>query len=125
MRSRNVALAGVVASVALALLVSALTNTAAYVELTPVTVAIYLLVGVAVPQYVISRQTGSATSLGLAAFAAAGGTLALGAGALTVGLMGTWGPDLIAVLLLVVVGSFLGEIGRAFLAGYRGASEAE
>lgn len=119
MQTKTLPLAGVAASVALAVALSVATASSVALVLTPVTVAIYLVVGVAVPQYLVSRRTGSPTSLGLAAFAAVGGVASLVVGGLTVGPLEPWGSWVFALLALVVAGTFLGSVGRALRAGYR------
>ncbi|MCU4924400.1 hypothetical protein OB905_00170 [Halobacteria archaeon AArc-dxtr1] len=96
-------------------------STATVFGATPIGIAIYLVVGVALPQYVLSRETGSPAQLGLAALSIAGGVLAI-LGSLALG-SATAETGVGRVLLFVVVlGSVLGAIVREFRAGYRARS---
>lgn len=119
MQPRTLPVAGIAASVGLAFALSVAVASPVALVLTPLTVAIYLVVGVAVPQYLIARRTGSPTSLGLAAFAGVGGVASLVVGGLTVGLLDPWGSQVFGLLAVVVAGSVLGSIYRSFRSGYR------
>ncbi|MXV61462.1 hypothetical protein GS429_05170 [Natronorubrum sp. JWXQ-INN-674] len=85
---------------------------------TPIGIAVYLVIGVGLPQYYLSRETGDPTQLGLATLSVAGGVLAM-LGSLALG-SATAETGVGHVLLFVVVfGSVLGAIVREFRAGYR------
>ena len=112
-------IAGIAASIVLAFVVSVATATPIALVPTPLTVAIYLVVGVAVPQYLVSKRTGSPTSLGLAAFAAVAGVASLLVGRVTDGLLEPWGAWVFGLLAVVVAGAVLGSIYRSLRAGYR------
>lgn len=85
---------------------------------TPAGFAIYLVVGIGLPQYLLSRETGSPTQLGLAALSVVAGVLVV-LGSLILGSpTQEWGAGFV-LLFLVVIGNVLGAIVREFRAGYR------
>jgi hypothetical protein len=112
------------ASVTLAFLlagvVSAITESSAVLGVTPVGIAIYLAVGVGLPQYLLSRRTGS--RLRLACLAAAGGAFVAVAGIGAGSLHAEWSGGLVAILFAVVLGNVLGAGVREFRSGYRSTS---
>jgi hypothetical protein len=120
MDERRLVVAGPVAAVVLAGVAGYATGSPAVLGVTPVGVAIYAIVGVATPQYLLARRTEATLRLGLAALATAGGLVALLAGGLGGGVNARWGVDLVAVLAGVVLGVLLSAALREFRAGYRG-----
>ena len=70
-RPEPVSLVGVVAATALAGVVGAATGTPALLGVTPVGAAIYLVVGVGLPQLSLGRRAGDAARLGLGALTVA------------------------------------------------------
>ncbi|MFP8953943.1 hypothetical protein ACLI4Z_13390 [Natrialbaceae archaeon A-arb3/5] len=110
-----------VAAVLLTGIVSVLTGSGAVLGLTATGIAIYLAVGIGLPQYLLSRRNGSSVRLGLAALAVGGAVITMVAG-LTVGSPNEpVGVGLVPILLVVVVGNVLGAGVREFRAGYRSA----
>ena len=101
-------------------LVSWHTDSMAVLGATPVGITIYLFVGVAGPQYVLSREFDDPLRLGVAVPAAVGALLALDWGVLGADLHGEVGVGLTAVLAVVVFGVLGGAVVREFRAGYRG-----
>ena len=83
---------------------------------------LYLAVGVGLPQYLLSRRTGSRLRLGLACLAAAGGAFVAVAGIGTGSLHAEWSGGLVAILFAVVLGNVLGAGVREFRSGYRSTS---
>ena len=121
---RDVPLVG--SSLVLALLLtgiaSFLTESPAILGVTPAGIAIYLAVGVGLPQYLLSRRNGSALQFGLAALAVVGAAVAVIAGIVTGSPNAEWGGGVVSILLVVVFGNAAGAGVRAFRAGYRSAS---
>ncbi|MDG5761154.1 hypothetical protein QA600_17635 [Natronococcus sp. A-GB1] len=111
---------GILLAVVTSGLVSWLTGSLAILGATPSGIAVYLFVGVAGPQYVLSRRLDDPLRLGVAVLAAVGALLALGWGVLGADLHGEVGVGLTAVLAVVVFGVFGGAVVREFRAGYRG-----
>ncbi|MFC6767759.1 hypothetical protein [Natrinema soli] len=109
-------------AIVLASIVSALTESPAVLGLTAVGIAIYLAVGVGVPQYVLSRRSGSSLQLGLAVFAAIGAVIATAVGIATGSLHEESGIGLVSILLVVLLGNTIGAGVREFRAGYRSES---
>ncbi|MCU4739911.1 hypothetical protein [Natronoglomus mannanivorans] len=87
---------------------------------TPVGFAVYLVVGIGLPQYLLSRDGDSATRLGLAALSVVAGVLVVLASVVLPSASPTaeWGAGFV-LLFLVVVGNVLGATVRAFRDGYR------
>ncbi len=106
----------------LAGIASFLTEIPAVLGVTPVGIAIYLAVGVGLPQYLLSRRSGSALQFGLAAFAVVGAAVAVIAGVVTGSPNAEWDGGVVSILLVVVFGNAAGAGVRAFRAGYRSAS---
>ena len=106
-------------AIALAGLVSAVTESLAVFGSTPVGVGIYLAVGIGLPQYLLYRDGGSPVELGLATLAVASAALAVLLGLVRGAPHGDWGLGLVTILLFVVLGNLLGTIVREFRAGFR------
>ncbi|QLK26282.1 hypothetical protein HYG81_01265 [Natrinema zhouii] len=109
-------------AIVLAGIVSALTESPAVLGLTAVGIAIYLAVGVGMPQYVLSRRSGSSLQLGLAAFAVIGAVIATAVEIATGSLHEESGIGLVSILLVVLLGNAIGAGAREFRAGYRSES---
>jgi hypothetical protein len=121
MEESRVVAAGVLAAVGLAAAASYATGSAAVLGVTPLGVAIYVGVGVALPQFLLARRTGSAVRLGVAALAGGVAAFALLVDATAFG--GAGGIDLVTALAVLVVGVTLGAAVREFRAGYRARSD--
>jgi len=80
---RRIVAASLLGAVALAAAVGYVTGSAAVLGVTPFGAAIYAFVGLAAPQYLLARQTGSSLRRGLAALATAFASFVLIAGAAT------------------------------------------
>lgn len=113
-----------VLAVSCAAVASAVTASPAVLGITPVGIAIYLLVGVGLPQSLLFRRTGSTFRLGLATLALVGGTTAVIVGVATGSPNAERSGGIVAVLLLAVLGSGLGAAVREFRDGY-GSSTAD
>ncbi|WP_049924605.1 hypothetical protein [Halopiger djelfimassiliensis] len=111
-------------SFVLAGVVSVVTGSPAVLGMTPAGLAIYLAVGVGMPQYLRSRRRESPLPLGLAAFAVGGATIATVAGLAFGSLNEAVGLGIVPILTLVVLGPLLGAGVREFRAGYRSGSRA-
>ncbi|OLZ40869.1 hypothetical protein A6E15_07640 [Natrinema saccharevitans] len=106
----------------LAGIVTVVTGSPALLGGTPIGIAIYLTVGVALPQYLLSRRRGSALRLGLASLTAAGAAFVLIAGVATGSPNAAWDIGLVGILFVVVLGTSIGADIRAFRDGYRSAA---
>ena len=106
-------------AIALAGLVSVVTESLAVFGATPVGAGIYLAVGIGLSQYLLWRKRGSSLELGLSVLALAGAALAIGIGLARGAPHGDWGLGLVTLLLFVVLGNLLGTIVREFRAGFR------
>ncbi|MDS0474905.1 hypothetical protein [Natrinema sp. 1APR25-10V2] len=111
-------------SVLFAGIVSAITASPAVLGVTPVGIAIYLTVGVGLPQYLLSRRSSSRLQLGLAGLAVAGGAVVLIGGVATGSPNAEWSGGIVAILLVLVLvlGNALGAGVREFRAGYQSTS---
>ena len=106
-------------AVGLAGVVSVVTESVAILGHTPIGLAIYLAVGIGLPQFVLARRTGSSLRLGLAVLAVGSAALSLFAGVVTGSLTAAWPFGIVPILFLVVFGVLIGSGIRAFRAGYR------
>ncbi|WP_455449578.1 hypothetical protein [Natrinema thermotolerans] len=102
---------------------SAITESPALLGITPIGIAIYLIVGVGLPQSLLARRTGSALQLGLAALAVAGGAGAVIAGIATGSPNAELSGGVVAILLFVVLGNAIGAVVRQFRDGYRSSTD--
>ncbi|WP_440771590.1 hypothetical protein [Natronorubrum sp. DTA28] len=116
--SRIVALSLLLA-VGLAGVVSVVTDSLAILGHTPIGLAIYLAVGIGLPQYVLARRTGSPLRLGLAALAIGGAALTVLVGAAMGSLTEEWRLGIVPILFLAVFGILIGSIVREFRTGFR------
>ena len=107
-------------AVLLAGAVSLLTGSPAILGVTPVGIAIYLGVGIGLPQYLLSRRDGSSLRLGLAVLAVAAGVILAAVGVALGAPNDAWGIGIVPILFVVVIGVLVGSGVRAFRAGYRG-----
>ncbi|WP_254764569.1 hypothetical protein [Natrinema marinum] len=122
MRDARLVGAGFALALLLAGVVSAITASPAVLGTTPVGIAVYLAIGVGLPQYLLSRHSGSRLQLGLAALAVVGATVAMIAGVVTGSPNAEWSGGLVAILFVVVVGNVVGAGVHEFRAGYRSRS---
>ncbi|ELY64422.1 hypothetical protein [Natrinema versiforme] len=111
-----------VAAIVLAGIVGALTESPAVLGITAAGIAIYLAVGIGLPQYLLSRRRGSTLQVGLAVLAIGAAASVVAAGVATGTLHDDSGPGFVAILLLVVLGNAVGAGLREFRSGYRSAS---
>ncbi|WP_436344312.1 hypothetical protein [Natronorubrum sp. FCH18a] len=109
----------VLLAVVLAGVASIVTGSFAILGHTPIGLAIYLAVGIGLPQYVLSRRTGSPLRLGLAVLAVGSAALSVLAGAVTGSVTAEWRLGIVPILFLLVFGVLIGSGIRAFRAGYR------
>ena len=109
-------------AVSLAGVVSVVTDSLAILGQTPIGLAIYLAVGIGLPQYVLARRIGSPIRLGLAVLAVGGAALAILVGAAMGSLTGEWRIGIVPILFLIVFGILIGSIVREFRTGYRSRS---
>ncbi|RZH67697.1 hypothetical protein [Natrinema altunense] len=120
---RSVVIAGCLGvAVLLAGLVSAITESAAVLGVTPAGIGLYLAVGIGLPQYLLYRTSRSPLQLGLTILAVAGAAIAILVGLVRGSLHADWGTGFIVLLVYVVVGNLLGAGVRAFRSGYRSGS---
>ncbi|SDJ62097.1 hypothetical protein [Natronorubrum texcoconense] len=106
-------------AVGLAGVVSVVTDSLAILGQTPIGLAIYLAVGIGLPQFVLARRTGSPLRLGLAALAIGGAALAVLGGAAMGSLTEEWRLGIVPILFLAVFGMLIGSIVREFRTGFR------
>lgn len=118
MKDSHVALAGIITSLVINGAISAATNTATYLAVTPVGIAVYLVVGIGAPQAFIGQQNGTGTELGLGVLAIIAGVISLGLGVLGGGVLVDWGSGFINILLVLVVGIIFWAGVRQFSEGY-------
>ncbi|PGF14477.1 hypothetical protein CP556_20345 [Natrinema sp. CBA1119] len=118
MKASHVALVGVIASLAINGAISATTNTATYLAVTPVGIAVYLIVGIGGPQTYIGQQNGSSMELGMGVLAIVAGLVSLGVGVLGSGVLADWGTGFVNLLLILVLGIILWAGVRQFAEGY-------
>lgn len=121
MKDSHVALVGIIVSLAINGAISAVTNTATYLAVTPVGVAVYLIVGIGAPQAFIGQQNDSSMELGMSVLAIVAGLISLGLGVLGTGILADWGSGFINLLLILVVGIILWTGIRQFKEGYSSA----
>ena len=88
---------------------------------TPIGIGIYAIVGIGLPQYLLSRESGSPTQLGLATLAVGGGVLAM-LGSIALGSATAETGAGHVLLFVVVLGNVFGAVVREFRAGYRTSS---
>ena len=88
----------------------------------PVGVAVYLVLGIGLPQYLLSRESGSSLQLGLAALAVAGAVVSVLVGFAIGAPTDEWPFGIALILLFVVVGNVVGAGVREFRTGYRSGS---
>lgn len=118
MKSSHVAIVGIMASLAINGAISVATNTAMYLAVTPVGVAVYLIVGIGAPQAFIGQQNDSSMELGMGVLAIVAGLISLGLGVLGSGVLADWGAGFVNLLLILVVGITLWVGIRQFAEGY-------
>lgn len=118
MKYFHAALVGVLASLAINGAISAATNTATILAVTPVGIAVYLVVGIGGPQAFIGQQNGSSMELGMGVLAIVAGFISLGVGALGSGVLADWGTGFINLLTILVVGVILWASVGQFSEGY-------
>ncbi|WP_226007146.1 hypothetical protein [Natrinema salinisoli] len=99
-----------------------LTASPAILGVTAAGTAIYLAVGVGLPQYLLSRRSGSSLQLGLAVFGVVGGVSAAIAGIATGSPHDETTIGLVGILFVVVLGNVIGAGVREFRTGYRSTS---
>ncbi|QCS42388.1 hypothetical protein [Natrinema versiforme] len=113
-------------SLAVAILLGGITGTltesAAVLGITAAGIAIYLAVGIGLPQYLFARRSGSPLQFGLAVLAVGAAASVVVAGVATGTLHDESGPGFVAILLVAVLGNAVGAGVRAFRSGYRSAS---
>jgi hypothetical protein len=119
MNERRIVVASLAAAVALAGATTLATGQPTALAQTPLGVAIYAFVGVAVPQHVIAMQNGSEVRLGFAGIAGMGALAAVMAGYARGGVNEPWSVGFASLLMAVVFGSIIGSVVREFRAGYR------
>lgn len=119
MNERRVVLASLTAALALAGGTTLATGQPTALAQTPLGVAIYAFVGVAVPQYVIAMRTGATVRLGFSGLAGGGALLSVLAGYARGGVNEPWAVGFAGVLMAVVFGSLFGSVVREFREGYR------
>lgn len=110
------------ATIVLAGIVGALTESPAVLGITAAGIAIYLAVGIGLPQYLLARRSGSTLQVGLAVLAIGAAASVVTAGVATGTLHDDSGPGFVAILLVVVLGNTVGAGVREFRFGYRSAS---
>ncbi len=109
----------------LAGIVTVVTQSPAVLGVTPLGVAIYLTVGVALPQYLLFRRRGSTLRLGLDSLTVAGAAFVLIAGVATGSPNAVRGGGLVGILFVLVLGNVVGAGVQAFRDGYRSSTAAE
>ncbi|WP_121740775.1 hypothetical protein [Natronorubrum halophilum] len=109
-------------AISLAAVASAATESVAILGGSPIGLAIYLAVGIGLPQYVLARQTGSPLRLGVALFAVGAAVLSILAGVAMGTVTEEWGFGIVPILLLVVFGVLIGRSVDELRAGYRSRS---
>ena len=120
MAERRIVVTGVVVAVCVNGALGYVTGTATLLAVTPVGIAVYLLGGVAVPQFVVHRRTASTGALGASALAGVASGAVLVVGLLDAGLYADWGGSFVTLLSLALLGVVLSASWRAFAEGYRG-----
>ncbi len=123
MGERRLVGASLLAALVVSGAVSVTTESPAVLGMTPAGIAVYLVIGLAVPQYLLARRERSPLRLGLAAFGAAGAVLALVVGGIGGDVNATLSIGLPTVLAVVVLGVLLGAVVREFRVGYRSRAE--
>ncbi len=116
MNEKRILLTGIAVAVLLAGAVSATTGSTALLAATPTGAAIYLVVGVAVPQLLLGRRTGDQTRIALALLASVAGGVVFVIGEFTRTTLA--GARFVDVLAILVVGVLLGTAVREFRRGY-------
>ncbi|MDF9746148.1 hypothetical protein [Natrinema salsiterrestre] len=111
-----------VLALSLAGLTGFLTASPAILGVTAAGTAIYLAVGVGLPQYLLSRRSGSSIQLGLAALGVVAGVGVAVAGVAIGSPHDESSIGLVAILSVVVLGNLIGAGLREFRTGYRSAS---
>ncbi|MGQ3413355.1 hypothetical protein ACT4ML_13960 [Natrinema sp. LN54] len=113
-------------SLAVAILLAGITGTLtespAVLGITAAGIAIYLAVGVGLPQSLLARRSGSTLQFGVAVLAIGAAAIVVIAGVATGRLHEDSGPGFVAMLLVVVLGNAVGAGVREFRSGYRSAS---
>ncbi|WP_435344371.1 hypothetical protein [Haloarchaeobius sp. HRN-SO-5] len=122
MNERQTVVASLVAAVGLAGATSVATGQPTLFSQTPLGVAIYAFVGIAVPQHVLATRTGSDVRRGLSGIAGAGAVVALLAGYARGGVNDPWSFGFTSLMLAIVLGGLFGSVLREFWAGYRAAA---
>lgn len=118
MDHRTIVLTGIFASIVVNALLSTVTSPATLPAMTPLGIIVYLLLGLAIPQFVLSQRTDAPGALGRSALCTIAAALVFTAAHLDNGLTSDWGAQFVTVLLLVVFGVLLGTTIRAFARGY-------
>lgn len=119
MNERRVVVASLAVAVALTGGTTLATGQPTVYAQTPLGVAVYAFVGVAVPQHVIAMQTGSEVRLGFAGLAGMGALAAVMAGYARGAVNEPWSVGFAGLLMAIVFGSIIGSVVREFRAGYR------
>ena len=119
MNERRIVVASLAVAVALAGGTTLATGQPTVFAKTPLGVAIYAFVGVAIPQHVVAMQTGSEVRLGFAGIAGMGALAAIMAGYARGGVNDPWSVGFASLLMAIVFGSIIGSVVREFRAGYR------
>ncbi|WP_226479429.1 hypothetical protein [Natrinema amylolyticum] len=122
MRDARLVGGSLVVAFLLAGLATVVTESPAVLGVTPVGIAIYLSVGVALPQFLLARRYGSTLRLGLASLAAAAAAFVVIASVATGSPNAEWSGGLVAILFVIVLGTVLGAGVREFRAGYQSSS---
>lgn len=117
-KDSHVALVGIIASLIINGVISAATNTATYLAVTPVGIAVYLMVGIGAPQAFLGQKNGTSMELGMGVLAIVAGLISLGLGVLGGEILADWGSGFINLLLILVVGIMLWAGVREFKEGY-------
>ncbi|WP_226042798.1 hypothetical protein [Natrinema sp. DC36] len=110
MKFSYVSLVCVIASLTINGAISAVTNTATLLAVTPAGIAIYLIVGFGGPQAFLGQQTDSSMQLGTGVLTIILGLISLGLGALGSGILTEWGLGFINLLTLLGIGMIWASI---------------
>lgn len=123
MTEKRLVLGGIMAAVLLTGSVSAATGTPAVLAQTPVGAAIYLIVGVAVPQLLLGQRGEDAVRTGLGLLAGVAGGVMFVSGLFVEAPLVVGNVGFVDVLAVVVVGVILGTVVREFRRGYAGTDQ--
>ena len=125
MNERVVVLLGIVTAFVLATLITFATNDpATFVGQSPVGVAIFLVAGVGLPQYILYRRDQSNIRLGIALLSVAASATVLLGGQILFRIAGyRLNISITGLLIIVVAGVLLSAVTQAFVEGYRSAND--